>query len=125
MIIRLVEKERYSIMLQASIHQHDCRVLETKDKRIRINLDRTIDTHLSFFTVYDLSVRKPHPPAIKVDGKVNWGFGLTWKKAVSMLTNELSATKWSRADAPMMRDALDLSSRRRRDTVQHGHERTA
>ena len=125
MIIRLLEKERYSIMPPASIHQHDCRILETKDKRIRIKLDRTIDTHPPFFTAYDLSVRKPHPPAIKVDNKVNWGFGLTWKKAVTTLTNELSATKWSRADAPMMRDALDLSPHRRRDTVQHGHERTA
>lgn len=93
MIVRFVEKERYSIMPPASIHQHDCRILETKDKRVRIKLDRVIDTHPSFFTVYDLSVRKPHPPAIKVDGKVNWGFGLTWKKAVTKLTNELSATK--------------------------------
>jgi hypothetical protein len=91
MIIRLAEKERYSISPPASIHQHDCRILETKDKRIRIKIDRTIDTHPPFFTVYDLSVRKPHPPTIKVDGKVNWGFGLTWKKAVTMLTNELSA----------------------------------
>jgi hypothetical protein len=79
MIIRLIEKERYSIMPPASIHQHNCRILETKDKRVRIKLDRTIDTHPPFFTVYDLSVRKPHPPAIKVDGKVNWGFGLKWK----------------------------------------------
>jgi hypothetical protein len=93
MIIRLVEKERYSIMPPASIHQHDCRILETKDKRIRIKLDRTIDSRPPFFTVYDLSVRKPHPPPLKVDGKVNWGFGLRWKKAVTMLTNELSATK--------------------------------
>lgn len=93
MIVRFVEKERYSIMPPASIHQHDCRILETKDKRVRIKLDRVIDTHPSFFTVYDLSARKPHPPAIKVDGKVNWGFGLTWKKAVTKLTNELSATK--------------------------------
>jgi hypothetical protein len=119
MIIRLIEKERYSIMRPASIHQHNCRILETKDKRVRIKLDRTIDTHPPFFTVYDLSVRKPHPPAIKVDGKVNWGFGLTWKKAVTILTSELSATKWSRADAPMLRDALDVSSRSRRDAVQH------
>jgi hypothetical protein len=93
MIIRLVEKERYSIMPPASVHQHDCRILEAKGKRIRIKLDRTIDTHPPFFTVYDLSVRKPHPPPLKVDGKVNWGFGLRWKKAVTMLTNELSATK--------------------------------
>jgi hypothetical protein len=93
MIIRLIEKERYSIMPPASIHQHNCRILETKDKRVRIKLDRTIDTHPPFFTVYDLSVRKPHPPAVKVDGKVNWGFGLTWKKAVTILTSELSATK--------------------------------
>src|SRR5581483_8455868 len=89
---RLVEKERYSIDPTASIHQHDCRILETKDKRIRIKIDRTRDTHPPFFTVYDLSVRKPHPPAIKVDGKVNWGFGLTWKKALTILMNELSAT---------------------------------
>jgi hypothetical protein len=93
MIISLVEKERYSIMPPASIHQHDCRILETKDKRIRIKLDRTIDSRPPFFTVYDLSVRRPHPPPLKVDGKVNWGFGLRWKKAVTLLTNELSATK--------------------------------
>jgi len=61
MIISLVEKEPYSIMPPASIHQHDCRILETKDKRIRIKLDRTIDSRPPFFTVYDLSVRKPHP----------------------------------------------------------------
>ena len=93
MFITLVEKERYSIMPPASIHQHDCRILETKDNRIRIKLDHTTDTRPPFFTVYDLSVRKPHPPPIKVDGKVNWGFGLTWKKAVIKLTNQLNATE--------------------------------
>jgi hypothetical protein len=93
MFITLVEKERYSIMPPASIHQHDCRILETKDNRIRIKLDRTIDTRPPFFTVYDLSVRKPPRPSIKVDGKVNWGFGLTWKKAVIKLTNQLNVTE--------------------------------
>jgi len=38
MIIRLVEKERYSNKPSASVHQHDCRILETKDKRVRIKL---------------------------------------------------------------------------------------
>ena len=92
MIVTLVEKERYSIMPPASTHQHDCRILETKDNRIRIKLDRTTDTSPPFFTVYDLSVREPHPPAMKVNGKVNWGFGLTWKKAITMLTMQLSGT---------------------------------
>ena len=92
MMIKLVENKRYSIMPPPSRHQHDCRILETKDKRIRIKIDRTRDTHPPFFTVYDVSVRKPHPPAIKVDGKVNWGFGLTWKRALTILINELSAT---------------------------------
>ncbi len=92
MTIRFVEKERYSIMTPASIHQHNCRILETRDKRVRIKLDRTIDTHPPFFTVYDLSLRKPHPPAIKIDGRVNWGFGLTWKKAVVFLMKKLNAT---------------------------------
>jgi hypothetical protein len=90
MSIRLVEKERYSIMPPASKYQHDCRILESKDNRIRIKLDRTRDTRPPFFTVYDLSVRRPHPPTIKVAGKENWGFGLTWKKAITVLTNQLS-----------------------------------
>jgi hypothetical protein len=64
MSIRLVEKERYSIMPPASKHHHDCRILESKDNRIRIKLDRTRDTRPPFFTVYDLSVRRPHPPTI-------------------------------------------------------------
>jgi hypothetical protein len=98
MFITLVEKERYSIMPPASIHQHDCRILETKDNRIRIKLDHTTDTRPPFFTVYDLSVRKPHPPPIKVDGKVNWGFGLTWKKAVIKLTNQLNATELKQSE---------------------------
>ena len=73
MFITLVEKERYSIMPPASIHQHDCRILETKDNRIRIKLDHTTDTRPPFFTVYDLSVRKPHPPPIKVDRQIELG----------------------------------------------------
>jgi hypothetical protein len=96
MTITLVEKERYSIMPPASTHQHDCRILETKDGRIRIKVDRTADTRPPFFKVYDLSARKPHPLPIKVDGKVNWGFGLTWKKAITMLTNQLSITEQMR-----------------------------
>ena len=100
MFITLVEKERYSIMRPASIHQHDCRILETKDSRIRIKLDHTTDTRPPFFTVYDLSVRKPHPPPIKVDGKVNWGFGLTWKKAVIKLTNQLNVTELKQSRLP-------------------------
>src|SRR6185437_4733652 len=87
MMIKLVEKERYSIMPPASRHQHDCRILETKDNRIRIKLDRTKDTRPPFFTAYDLSVRRPHPPTINVAGKENWGFGLTWKEAIIVLTN--------------------------------------
>jgi hypothetical protein len=90
MMIKLVEKERYSIMPPASRHQHDCRILETKDNRIRIKLDRTKDTRPPFFTAYDLSVRRPHPPTINVAGKENWGFGLTWKEAIIVLTNHLS-----------------------------------
>jgi hypothetical protein len=90
MMIKLVEKERYSIMPPASRHQHDCRILETKDNRIRIKLDRTIDTRPPFFTAYDLSIRRPHPPSINVAGKENWGFGLTWKKAITVLTNQVS-----------------------------------
>lgn len=90
MMIKLVEKERYSIMPPASRHQHDCRILETTDNRIRIKLDRTKDTRPPFFTAYDLSVRRPHPPTINVGGKENWGFGLTWKKAIIVLTNQLS-----------------------------------
>jgi hypothetical protein len=92
MLITLVEKERYSIMPPASTHQHDCRILQTKHTGIRIKLDRTTDTRPQFFTVYDLSVGRPHPPPIKVDGKVNWGFGLTWKEAITILTKQLSVT---------------------------------
>ena len=90
MMIKLVENKRYSIMPPPSRHQHDCRILETKDNRISIKLDRTIDTRPPFFTAYDLSVRRPHPPTINVAGRENWRFGLTWKKAITVLTNKVS-----------------------------------
>ncbi|MGC2357033.1 MAG: carboxypeptidase-like regulatory domain-containing protein [Candidatus Acidiferrum sp.] len=56
MIITLIEKERHGIMPPASAHQHDCRILETKDHRIRIKLDRTMDTRPGLFTILFLLI---------------------------------------------------------------------
>ncbi len=56
MIIRWIEKERYGIIPPASTHQHGCRILETKDHRIRIKLDRTTDTRPGFFTILFLLI---------------------------------------------------------------------
>jgi hypothetical protein len=92
MIIRLIEKERYSIMPPASIHQHNCRILETKDKRVRIKLDRTIDTPS---VLHGIRPQRPQtaPAGRQGRGQGELDFGLTWKKAVTILTSELSATK--------------------------------
>ncbi len=43
-------------MPPASAHQHDCRILETKDHRIRIKLDRTMDTRPGLFTILFLLI---------------------------------------------------------------------
>jgi Carboxypeptidase regulatory-like domain len=43
-------------MPPASTHEHDCRVLETKDHRIHIKPDRTTDTRLGFFTILFLLI---------------------------------------------------------------------
>jgi len=56
MIITLIEKKRYGIMPPASTHQHDCRILGTKDHRIRTKLDRTTDTRPGFFTILFLLI---------------------------------------------------------------------
>ena len=56
MIIMLIEKERQGIMLPASTHEHDCRILETKDLRIHIKPDRTTDTRPGFFTILFLLI---------------------------------------------------------------------
>jgi|SRR5208337_287646 len=56
MIITLIEKERCGIMPPASSHQHDCRILESKDHRIRIKLDLTMDTRPGFFTILFLLI---------------------------------------------------------------------
>ncbi len=56
MIVTLIEKERHGIMPPASSHQHDCRILESKDHRIRIKLDRTMDTRPGLFTILFLLI---------------------------------------------------------------------
>ncbi len=56
MIITPIEKERYGIMPPASNHQHDCRMPETNGHRIRIKLDRTMDTRPGFFTILFLLI---------------------------------------------------------------------
>ncbi|MGB9202342.1 MAG: carboxypeptidase-like regulatory domain-containing protein [Terriglobales bacterium] len=56
MIITLIEKEQHGIMPPASTHQHDCRILETNDNRIRIKLDRMTDTRPGLFTILFLLI---------------------------------------------------------------------
>jgi len=56
MIIMLIEKERQGIMPPASTHEHDCRILETKDHRIHIKPNRTTDTRPGFFTILFLLI---------------------------------------------------------------------
>jgi hypothetical protein len=43
-------------MPPASTHEHDCRILETKDHRIHIKPDRTTDTRPGFFTLLFLLI---------------------------------------------------------------------
>lgn len=43
-------------MPPASTHEHDRRILETKDHRIHIKPDRTTDTHPGFFTILFLLI---------------------------------------------------------------------
>lgn len=40
----------------ASTHEHDCRILETKDHRIHIKPNRTTDTRPGFFTILFLLI---------------------------------------------------------------------